>query len=139
MKIKIGNNSEYLIFTNFSPENGEKGEFANDFYNVSLQLNVNGITSNIGASIRVGELSQLYTDLLKLYDTLKYSFVFSSIEDNVNLHFTPTVTGQIEIKGYLRNSDYTGSIDFTIEADQTFMPSTIKEVKKFLESIVGEN
>ncbi|SFH30410.1 hypothetical protein SAMN05421739_11077 [Pontibacter chinhatensis] len=87
----------------------------------------------------IGELSQFQKDLSKLYDTLKYSFMFVSIEDNVELRFTPNATGQIEIKGYVRNSDYTASVDFTIETDQSYLPSTIKQVKEVLTAVESKN
>lgn len=134
MEVKIGNRSEYLTLKNIYPE----GE-ASDFCAVTLQLNLNGISSNIGASIMVGELSQFLSDLERLYQTLKYSFVFSSIEDNVELHFTPTVTGQIEIEGYLRNSDYTGKIDFNIQTDQSYLPSIIEQLKAVMKEVKTKN
>jgi hypothetical protein len=139
MEIKIGNSSEYLILKNIYPEGGDASYGQSDFYTVTLKLNINGITTNIGTSILIGELSQFYEDLGKLYETLKHSFVFSSIEDNVELHFAPTVTGQIEIKGYLRNSDYSGKIDFTIETDQSYLPTSMEQLKEVLIEIKNKS
>jgi hypothetical protein len=135
MEIKIGNSSEYLTLKNIFPESGEASSGQSDFYTVTLQLNLNGISSNIGATIMVGELSQFLSDLEKLYKTLTYSFVFSSLEDNVELHFSPNSEGQIEIEGYLRNKDYTGKINFTIKSDQSYLPSTIEQLQKVLTEI----
>ena len=135
MEIKIGNSSEYLTLENIYPEGGEASYGQSDFYTVTLQLNLNGISSNIGATIMVGELSQFLSDLEKLYKSLKYSFVFSSLEDNVELHFSPNTEGHIEIEGYLRNKDYTGKINFTIQTDQSYLPSTIEQLKELLTEI----
>jgi hypothetical protein len=133
MEIKIGNSAEYLIIN--CPEVGGRRAGGDDFYNVTLQLHVSGITTEIGAYVLIGELSQFIKDLSKLYDTLKHSFVFASIEDNVKLSFTPNATGQIEIEGYLKNSDYTATVDFTIETDQSYLPSTIKQLKEVLTAV----
>ncbi|SIT74016.1 WapI family immunity protein [Pontibacter indicus] len=137
MEIKIGNSAEYLIIS--CTEIGETKAGDNDFYKVKLQLHINGITTGISAYVMIGELSQFQKDLSKLYDTLKHSFVFASIEDNVELRFTPNATGQIEIKGFVRNSEYTASVDFTIETDQSYLPSTIKQLKEVLTAVESKN
>lgn len=137
MEIRIGNSAEFSVIS--CPEVGETRAGDDDFYKVTLQLHISGITTSIGAYVMIGELSQFQKDLSKLYDTLKYSFVFVSIEDNVELRFTPNATGQIEIKGYVRNSDYTASVDFTIETDQSYLPSTIKQVKEVLTAVESKN
>lgn len=137
MDIKIGNSAEYLFIS--CPEVGETRAGDDDFYMVTLHLHVNEISSKIGAYIMIGELSQFQKDLSKLYDTLKHSFVFTSIEDNVKLCITPNATGQIEIKGYVRNSDYTATVDFTIETDQSYLPSTIKQLKEVLTAVQSKS
>ena len=86
----------------------------------------------------IGEFKQFLTDLEKLYDTLKHTFHFQNLEDNIDLMFTPTPNGQIKIKGRLRNSDYTGSINFEIETDQSYLPGTIDNLKEmFSEMKIG--
>jgi hypothetical protein len=68
---------------------------------------MNEICSSIGVSFMIGEFKQFLTDRKKLYDTLKFNFKFENLEDNLELTFTPSPNGQIEIKGLLRNSDCT--------------------------------
>jgi hypothetical protein len=63
---------------------------------------------------------------------LKFQFVFTNLEDNVQIKFTPTPNRQIEINGYLRNEDYSVKIDFKIVTDQTFLPGTINQIKDIL-------
>jgi len=136
VEIKIGNSAEYLKLTEFSPElhgTGYTGDIdAQDYFYATLELTVNEISASVRAYVALGELIQLHADLIKLYGELKHSFVFANLEDNVNMSFTPTITGHIDIKRYVRNSDYTASIDFKITTDQSYLPDTIGQLREVL-------
>ena len=136
MELRIGNSSDYLIIKDIEPE-GQVGVDPIDihFLRGTIQLQMSEISSNIGASFTLGELRQFLPDLQRLYDTLKFSFVFKNIEDNIELTFKPTPNGQIEINGLLRNSDYTGSIKFKIETDQSYLPGLIENLKEMLREL----
>src|SRR6188768_2108793 len=131
MEIKIGNSSDYVIIKDILPEGQVFGYDPRniDFLRGTIELKINGISSNIGASFMLGELNQFLTDIQKLYDSLDYTFIFKNLEDNIELQFIPTTNGQIELKGLIRNSDYTGSIDFKIETDQSYIPEIINNLK----------
>jgi hypothetical protein len=132
MEIRIGSSSDYIIIKDILPEGEVFGYDARsiEFLRGTIQLQMNEIYSSIGASFTIYELKQFLTDLQKLYDTLKYSFVFKNLEDNIELAFEPTLNGQIEIKGLLRNSNYTGSIKFRIESDQSYLPDLISSLRE---------
>lgn len=83
----------------------------------------------------IGEIKQLQTDLEQLYGTLKFKFEFQNLEDNVSLKISPTPNGQIKIDGRLRNQDYSATVDFRFETDQTFLPESIKQIKDTLDSL----
>ena len=140
MEIRIGNSSDCIIIKDIVPEGQVLGHNAggSEFLRGTIQLQIREISSNIGASFMIGEFKQFQTDLEKLYDTLKHSFHFQNLEDNIDLTFTPTPNGQIKIKGLLRNGDYTGSINFEIETDQSYLPGTIDNLKEmFSEMKIG--
>lgn len=128
MKIQIGNNIEYLILEEFI----YKGSSNPQFLRITVTLKLNGFTSNLKIDILEDELLDLREGLQKLYDTLKFEFVFSNLDDNIELRFKPTDTGQVIIKGYLRNDDYTAKLDFIIVTDQTFLPKSIKDLNQIL-------
>jgi len=132
--VQIGNNVEYLIL------GGIRHEYDDDlnFCKATLQLNVEGIKTNIEATIMLEELSQLLSDLKKLYETLKYSFKFGSLEDNVSVEFTPTYSGQINLLGYVRSSNYNSSVNFEITTDQTFLPETIIQLQEAIANLTAQ-
>jgi hypothetical protein len=134
MDIRIGSNTEFLEIKNILPEGKEFGYDSKsvEFLRGTLGLMTEGVTTDIRASFMLGEIKQLKSDLQKLYDSLKYQFVFKNFEDNVQIKFTPTPSGQIEISGYLRNVNYSVKIDFTVVTDQTFLPGTINQIKEAL-------
>jgi hypothetical protein len=134
MEIRIGNHTEYLDIKDIVPEGQQLGYDSRivEFIRGTLGLKANGVTSDIRVSFMIGEIEQLRVDLQRLYDSLKHEFVFRNLEDNVEVRFTPTPNGQIEMTGYLRNGDYTVKIDFRIVTDQTFLPGTINQIRDAL-------
>ncbi len=133
MKVQIGNNVEYIAFEDLEPEGEELayGAFpSNEFLIMTIRLRIRGFSSDIGVSVTVGELIDLQVGLQRLYDTLKYEFLFSNIEDNIEAKFAPTDTGQVVINGYLRNADYSAKLNFRIVTDQTYLPQSIHDLKE---------
>jgi hypothetical protein len=137
MEIRIGNTSDFLLIKDIVPEGQVLGynRASIEFLRGTIQLQMNGLSSNIDTCIMLGELKQFLTDLQKLHDTLKHSFLFKNLEDNIELTFTPTPNGQIELKGLLRNRNYTGSVNFEIEIDQSYLPALITNLKETLDQI----
>lgn len=134
MDIKIGNNTDYLILRDIISERPSNGD-GSDFYLITLALQVDGIQTNIRASILLGELRQLLLDLNELYNSLKHEFIFSNIEDNVKVKITPTTAGQIILDGYLKNANYSAKVNFKITTDQSYIPESIKQLKDCLETL----
>ena len=134
MEIRIGNHTEYLDIKDIIPEGQELryNSRSVEYLRGTLGLKANGVKSDIRVSFMIGEIKQLGVDLQRLYDSLNHEFVFANLEDNVEVRFTPTPNGQIEMKGYLRNDDYSVKIDFKIVTDQTFLPGTINQIKDAL-------
>jgi len=136
MKVKIGNNSEYVVFKDFKSESEDFGYKNSDsdlqFLRMTISININGFSSEIRASVRKEELIYFKENLNKLYDTLVFQFSFSNFEDNINIKFVPSNTGQININGYLRNQQYSADLNFTIVTDQTYIPGVIKELNQIL-------
>lgn len=137
MEIRIGSSSDYVVIKDILPEGQVFGYDSGsvEFLRGKIQLQMSQLSSNIGASFLLGELKQLQADAQKLYDTLNYSFVFKNLEDNIELTFIPRPNGQIELKGLLRNSDYTGSIKFTIEMDQSYLPGLINNLREIFDEM----
>lgn len=133
MNVQIGNNVEHVTIADIRPEY----EGATDFCTTTLQLNVEGIRTNIVATIMLDEMQQLLTDLNKVYDTLQHSFTFVSLEEHVKIEFTPSPSGHIILKGCLRTSDYNSKVEFEITTDQTFLPVTISQLKETINELTS--
>lgn len=137
MNIHIGDNNEYLELAEVITEGEGRGYNPTDpeFLLATIKLQVTGINTNIRATFMKDELSQFLSDLQKLYDTLKYEFILSNLEDNLEVNFSPTPNGQIVLKGYLRTQDYKSSVDFELTTDQTFIPEVINQLRSTLEQL----
>ncbi len=133
----MGDNIEYLELTDVITEGEGRGYNPTDpdFLQTTIKLQLTGINTNIRATFMKGELSQFLNDLQKLYDTLKYEFVLSNLEDNLEVNFSPTPNGEIVLKGYLRTQDYKSSVNFELTTDQTFIPEVINQLRSTLEQL----
>lgn len=135
MNIRLGSNTDYLDITEIVPEGQEFGYDSGsvEFLRGTLSLKINGVKTDIRASFMVDEFKQLLVDLEQLYRTLTSKFEFQNFEDNVSLNISPTSNGRIEIEGRLRSQDYSATVDFRIETDQTFLPGSIRQIRDTLE------
>lgn len=133
--IKIGSLTEYLTIDEIHPEMGvlkNDSVLNHEFLNATVRIKIEGFSSNLRITVLLGELLDLRKNLQKLYEDLKSGFVFSNLEENIKIEFKPTENGQIEICGFLRNSYYTGKLEFNILTDQSYLPEAIRKLNQVL-------
>ena len=85
-----------------------------------------------------GQVFQLYEQLREGLQNLKGAFIFSNRGENLYFEMDFTRLGQIHISGHFQEYP---SIDnrlvFDFQIDQSFIPATIKEMKKIVDVYGG--
>ena len=86
-----------------------------------------------------GEVFDFYNQLKRCYSELKGEAIFWSSEANLKIGIKFNSLGKIIIQGYFKEQLGKGNeLQFEIESDQSLIPSTLEELKKFV-SYYGDN
>ena len=84
-----------------------------------------------------GHVYQLYEQLKEAYEALRGKIRFHNYECSIDLEMTFNATGQIYLEGYFRDSYGNGRLEFNFQLDQTYIPSTLKELKNIVDIYGG--
>lgn len=81
-----------------------------------------------------GEVFEFYEQLERCYCELKGEATFLNSESNLKMDIKFNKAGQINIQGYFKElAHQNNELQFEIESDQSFIGSTLQELKKFVE------
>ncbi len=139
-KFKIGTELNFIEFGlntlhGFPDETSFEGG-----YTVEGTVNIqsgNYRVTNGGLWFTTGHVYQLYEQLKAAYEKLNGKVRFHNYECSVDIEMTFQVTGQINLEGYFRDSAGYGSLEFNFPLDQTYLPSTLKQLKNIIDIYGG--
>ena len=102
---------------------------------VIAQIVVQAATSHGSArvSLMILDFTRLLPELLALYGSLRGTATFTTLEDQVGFTITGDGTGQMQLRGFLR--DRPGSdnrLEYTLPIDRTLLWHSITEIDEFL-------
>jgi hypothetical protein len=131
MKIKDREGVVRITFENFNrlPDKDPA------FIDMDVSVNVNNFSANIRITAELTDLSEMLTNLEVLNKTLKRTFYFQHIDEQIKIKFEPLNTGSILISGNVKNKDYSTSLEFKFETDQTYLPELIKSCKETIDTL----
>jgi len=81
-----------------------------------------------------GEVYEFYKQLERCYRELKGEATFWNAEANLRIDIKFNRLGQIIIQGYFKEQTHQGNeLQFEIESDQSFLATTLQQLKKFVD------
>jgi hypothetical protein len=101
-------------------------------------FHLNGFNAEFGFSLMLGDLVSFFQELRVLHRDLKGVAHLTTIEDNVNLTFSIDESGQVDVKGILRDSSYTIETTFLMETDQTYLTEILYDCRHLLRELKVE-
>lgn len=131
MKIKDKEGVVHITFENFNRLPGKDSAFVD----IDVSVNINDFSVNIRVTVELTDLSEMLTNLESLNKTLKRTFYFQHIDEQVKIKFEPLNTGSILISGNVKNKDYSTSLEFKFETDQTYLSELIESCKEVIDTL----
>ena len=139
-KFKIGGESNFIEFVlntihGFPDETSFEGG-----YTVEGTVNIQSGNYNVTNGdlwFTTGQVFQLYEQLDEVYKSLKGKVRFHNYECTIDFEISFNFTGQINIEGYFRDSSGNGRLEFNFQLDQTYIRSTLKQLKDIVEIYGG--
>lgn len=129
-RFEFGKN--FLEIANFehNSEEAERGNQYNTLFDLRVQ-SMDGKFTGVGDfEVDIKEIVQFAAELKEMYDLKRNSVKLEGYEQEIK--FIMQKTGQITVYGTIWN--FTHSMEFEFEADQTALPPFIKQLREILES-----
>jgi hypothetical protein len=104
------------------------------WFKAQVAIRVEGFTGQISASFEVDDFRRLRDSLTRLHESLGESARFEPRERQVTLNFEGDGLGHVTIAGLAYSEATFGNkLSFEVGIDQTFLPSLISELNRFLQ------
>lgn len=138
---KIGMDSKMILFglenvLDFPHTTSFEGGYA---VKGVLSIHVNKYSvNNAEAWFTTGQLYQLFHQLKEAYEKLEGMIIFSNYDDSIYFEMLFNRSGQIDVSGYFQEYPSIDSrLIFEFQLDQSYIPSTLKELKEIIDVYGG--
>ena len=85
-----------------------------------------------------GQVSQLYEQLKEAFQNLKGTIIFSNRGEDISFEMNFTRVGQINVNGHFQEyPSIENRLNFSFQLDQSYIASTLTELKKIVEVYGG--
>jgi len=108
------------------------GEYYDDnWLTTQIRVRAGGFRGQLDAAVLTGELASFLDALRPLYETLRGSAEFSTMEQQLHLRLVGDGKGHIALTGEVRDQPGIGNrLHFTLQIDQTQLGASIHELEK---------
>ena len=112
-------------------ERAPTGEYHDDnWLTVEIQICVGGFRGEAGAAILTGELVAFMSQLRPLFETLRGSAEFATLEEQLILRLTGDGKGHIQLRGEMADQPGIGNrLHFTLQFDQSQLGESIRALE----------
>jgi len=113
-------------------ERAPVGEYHDDnWLTAQIRVCAGGFRGTVDAAIVTDELAAFLTQLRPLYDSLRGTAEFTTLETQVHLRLTGDGKGHIELVGEVADQPGIGNhLRFTLHFDQSQLAASIRELEK---------
>ena len=110
------------------------GEYFDDnWIRGNVSISVGGFKGNYGAAFQADDFSQFLERLQNLYDSLKGTAEFKTMEEQLYIKASGDGKGHIHIAGMAMDDAGMGNrLHFNLEIDQTDLSSTIRQLRELV-------
>jgi hypothetical protein len=113
-------------------ERAPVGEYYDDnWLTAQIRVRAGGFRGEVDAAVLTGELGAFLTGLRPLYETLRGTAEFSTMEGQLHLRLIGDGKGHIELTGEVADQPGIGNrLHFTLQIDQSQLAASIHELER---------
>jgi hypothetical protein len=131
MKIKDKEGNERIKLFNFKKLFNEEPIFVN----VWVEIKMKTANAKEEITIELTDFDEFLLNLNKLNKTLKQTFYFQHIDEQLQIKFEPEISGNINVSGFLKDKQYLNTLNFSFEMSSTEISHLIEEGKNVMDKI----
>jgi len=87
-------------------------------------------------TIELSDFEEFLQNLKKLNETLKQTFYFQHIDEQLQIKFEPLITGNISVTGFLKDKQYINTLNFAFEMPPTELSYLIRQSENIIDVLV---
>jgi hypothetical protein len=107
--------------------------YGDNWLTVQISVSVGGFHGGADASFLTGEFVSFLSQLRPLYETLRGTAEFTTIEGQLRMKLAGDAKGHIELDGEVADRAGCGNrLSFTLQLDQTQLGNSIREIEAVL-------
>jgi hypothetical protein len=84
-------------------------------------------------TIEVSDFEEFVKNLKQLDETLKQTFFFQHIDEQLQIKFEPQITGNISVTGFLKDKQYVNTLNFSFEMPPTEISYLIRQCENIID------
>ncbi len=131
MEIKDKKGNIRILLTNFKKLFNEEPVFIS----ILVEIIMDNAIAKEEITIEFSDLDELVKNLIKLNKTLKQTFYFQHIDEQLQIKFEPEISGNINVSGFLKDKQYVNTLSFSFEMPSTEINYLIKQGNDIIDKL----
>jgi hypothetical protein len=130
MEIKDKEGQIRIKFSDFKKQYGDDEPV---FIDLLVEISMNNAIAKEVITIEVSDFEEFVKNLKQLDETLKQTFFFQHIDEQLQIKFEPQITGNISVTGFLKDKQYVNTLNFSFEMPPTEISYLIRQCENIID------
>ncbi len=132
MEIKDKEGQVRIKFSDFKKQYGDDEPV---FIDLFVEIKMKNAIAKETITIEFSDFYEFVKNLKQLDETLKQTFFFQHIDEQLQIKFEPQITGNISVSGFLNDKQYVNTLNFSFEMSPTEISYLIGQCEKIIDDL----
>ncbi len=132
MEIKDKEGQVRIKFSDFKKQYGDDEPV---FIDLFVEIKMKNAIAKEAITIEFSDFYEFVKNLKQLDETLKQTFFFQHIDEQLQIKFEPQITGNISVSGFLNDKQYVNTLNFSFEMPPTEISYLIGQCEKIIDDL----
>lgn len=132
MEIKDKEGQVRIKFSDFKKQYGDDEPV---FIDLFVEIKMKNAIAKEAITIEFSDFYEFVKNLKQLDETLKQTFFFQHIDEQLQIKFEPQITGNISVSGFLNDKQYVNTLNFSFEMPPTEISYLIGHCEKIIDDL----
>lgn len=133
MEIKDKDGEVRIKFSDFKKQYGDDEPV---FIDLLVEVTMNNAKAKEAITVELSDFDEFVKNLKRLNETLKQTFYFQHIDEQLQIKFEPQITGNINVTGFLRDKQYINVLNFSFEMPPIELSHLIRQSENMIDVLI---
>ncbi len=103
------------------------------FIDLSIEIKMENAVAQEATTIELTSFEKFMKDLKQLDETLKQTFYFKHVDEQLQINFKPQITGSIQVEGFLQDNQHLNKFDFSFAMPSVELSPLSRQIESVME------